>query len=70
MHQINCPDDRPPGPDARNLYMEITCSERATVQMTEQHRPDGALKQERFSVKFLEFRSHSCPSGRRPVLSS
>jgi hypothetical protein len=39
--------------------MEITCSERATVRMTGQHRPDATLKQERFSTKFTEFRSHS-----------
>jgi hypothetical protein len=34
VHQISHPDDHPPGPDARSLYMEITYSERATVQMT------------------------------------
>jgi len=64
VHQISCPDDHPPGPDARSLYMEITCSGHATVRTTMPHHPDAALKQERFSAKFLEFRSHSCPSGR------
>jgi hypothetical protein len=28
VHQINRPDDRPPGLDTRSLYMEITCSGR------------------------------------------
>jgi hypothetical protein len=64
VHQISCPNDHPPGPDPRSLYMEITYSERATVWTTGHHRPDAALKPERSSVKFLEFRSHSCPSGR------
>jgi hypothetical protein len=64
VHHINRPDDHPPGPEARSLYMEITCSERVTVRTTRQHRPDAALKQERFSAKFLKFQSHSCPSGR------
>jgi hypothetical protein len=59
---ISLPDAHPPGPDARNLYMEITSSGRATVRMTEHHRPDAALKQERSSAKFLEFQSHSCLS--------
>jgi hypothetical protein len=62
VHQITRLDDQPPGPDARSLYMKITCSGRATVQKTRQHRSDAALKQERFSAKFFEFRSHSCPS--------
>jgi hypothetical protein len=44
--------------------MEITYSEHATVRTAGQHRPDAALKQERFSAKFSEFWSHSCPSGR------
>jgi len=35
-------------------YMEITYSGRATVRMTMPHRPNAALKQERFSVKILE----------------
>jgi hypothetical protein len=34
--------------------MEITCSEHATVQTIVSHRPDAALKQERFSVKMSE----------------
>jgi hypothetical protein len=53
VHQINHPDDHPPDPDVRSLFMEITCSERATVQMTGHHRPEAALKQERFSAKFF-----------------
>jgi len=62
IHQINRPDDNPPSLDARSLNMEITCSERETVQMTGQRSPDAALKQERFLAKFLEFQSYSCPS--------
>jgi len=64
LHQIDRPDDHPPGPNARRLYMKITCSGRTTVRTSRQHRLDAALKQERSSAKFLEFRSHSCPSGR------
>jgi hypothetical protein len=64
VHQISRLDDRSPGSDARSLYMEITCSGRATVRTTVPHRPDAALKQIRSSAKFLKFRSHSCPSGR------
>jgi hypothetical protein len=70
VQQIIGPDSHPPGPDARSLYKEITCSGRATVRTTMPHRPDAALKQERSSAKFLKFWSHSCPSGRRPALSS
>jgi hypothetical protein len=64
VHQISRPDDHPPGLDMRSLYMEVTCSERATVQTTGQHRPDAAFKQERFSAKFSKFGLHSCLSGR------
>jgi hypothetical protein len=32
VHQINRPDDHPPGPDTRSLYMEITCNGHATVR--------------------------------------
>jgi hypothetical protein len=64
LHQISCPDDHPLGPDARSLYMEITCSGRATVRTTGHHRPDEALKQEIFSAKFLEFQMHSYLFGR------
>jgi hypothetical protein len=46
------------------VYMEITCSGRATVQTTMPHRSDATLKQERSLAKFLKFRSYSCPSGR------
>jgi hypothetical protein len=62
VHQINCPDDHPPGPDARSLYMEITCSESATIRTIGHHHPDAAQKQERISAKFWGNRSHSCPS--------
>jgi hypothetical protein len=52
------------GPDAWSLSKEITCSERAIVRTIVPHRPNAALKQERFSAKISEFWSHSCPSGR------
>jgi len=42
VHQISRPDDHPPGPNARGLYMEITCSRRANVRMTGHHRLDEA----------------------------
>jgi hypothetical protein len=64
VHPISCPNDHPRSLDARSLCMEITCSERATVQTTGHHCPDAALKQERSSAKVLEFRSNSCLSGR------
>jgi len=54
----------PLGPDAQSLSKEITCSGRATVWITVSHRPDAALKQERFSAKISKFWSHSCPSER------
>jgi hypothetical protein len=54
VQQITRPDVHPPGPDARSLYKEITCSGRATVPTTVPHRPNAGLKQERSSVKFLE----------------
>jgi hypothetical protein len=44
VHQITCPDDHPPGLDARSLYMKITCSKRATVRTTRQYGPNAALK--------------------------
>jgi hypothetical protein len=55
------------GPDARSLYMEITCSKSATVRTTREHRPNTAHFKKDFSAKFSEFRSHICPSGRCPV---
>jgi hypothetical protein len=64
VHQISRQDDRPPGSDARSLYMEITCSRRTTVRTSVPHRPDVALKQEISLAKFLEFRSCSYLSGR------
>jgi hypothetical protein len=54
MHQINRPDDHPPGPDVRSVYMEITCSGSATVRMTGHHRPEAAQIQERISTKFSD----------------
>jgi len=38
-------------PKVRKPYVEITCSEHATVRTIVPHRPDAALKQERFSAK-------------------
>jgi hypothetical protein len=40
VKKINRPDGHPPGPDARSLSKEITCSGRATVRTTVPHRPD------------------------------
>jgi len=54
----------PLGLDTRMPYMEITCSGYATVWTTVPHRPDAALKQERFSAKISKILSHSCPSRR------
>jgi hypothetical protein len=62
--KINHPDGHPPWSGRAKPYMEITCSGRATVRTTVPHRPDSALKQERFSAKISEILSHNCPSGR------
>jgi len=48
VHQISHPDGHPPGPNARSLYMEITCSRRATVWMTGHHRLDEAQLRKEF----------------------
>jgi len=40
MHQINRPDDHPPGPDVRSPYMEITCSGSAAVRMRLKNRKE------------------------------
>jgi hypothetical protein len=64
VQQITRMDGHPPGLDAQSLYKEITCSGRATVRTIVPHRPDAALKQERFSAKISKFCSYSCPSGR------
>jgi hypothetical protein len=64
VHQISHPDNHSPGPDARSLYMEISCSGHATVRTTGHNYLDTAFKHERSSAKFLEFRSQSCSSGR------
>jgi hypothetical protein len=42
VHQISRPDDHPLGPEARNLYIKIICSGRATVRTTRHHHPDAA----------------------------
>jgi len=52
MHQINRPDDHPPGLDTRSLYMEITCSGRVTVRTTGHHRPDAAQNRKEFQRNF------------------
>jgi hypothetical protein len=52
--KINRPDGHPPWSGRAKPYMEITCSRRATVRTTVPHRPDAALKQERFSEKISE----------------
>jgi hypothetical protein len=44
VHQIDRPNTHPPGPDARSLYMEITCRGRTTVRMTVPHCPNVAFK--------------------------
>jgi hypothetical protein len=54
----------------RKAFIWITRSGRETVRKIVHHRPDAALKHKRSSAKFSKFRSHSCPSGRRSVLSS
>jgi hypothetical protein len=51
----NCrPDVHPPWSGRAKPYIEITCSGRATVRTSVSHRPNAALKQERFSAKFFE----------------
>jgi hypothetical protein len=42
VHQISRPDDHPPGPDVRSLYMEITYSGHTTVRTIGHHRPDAS----------------------------
>jgi hypothetical protein len=42
VHQISRLDDHPPSLNMGSLYMEITCSGRATVQTIGHHRPDVA----------------------------
>jgi hypothetical protein len=49
--KINRPDGHPPWSGRVKPYMDITCSGRATVRITVPHRPEAALKQERFSAK-------------------
>jgi hypothetical protein len=49
--KINRPDGHPLWSGRVKPYMEITCSGRVIVRMTLPHRPDAALKQERFSSK-------------------
>jgi hypothetical protein len=52
--KINRPDGHPPSSGCAKPYMEITCSGRATVRTIVPHRPNVALKQERFSAKISE----------------
>jgi hypothetical protein len=52
--KFNRPDAHPQWSGRAKPYMEITCSGCATVRMTVSHRPDAALKQERFSAKISE----------------
>jgi hypothetical protein len=52
--KINHPDDQPPWSGRAKPYMGINYSGRATVRPTVPHRPDAALKQERFSAKISE----------------
>jgi hypothetical protein len=49
--KINRPDRHLPWSKSAKPYMEITCSGCATVRTTVPHRPDVALKHERFSAK-------------------
>jgi hypothetical protein len=52
VHQINCLDDHPLGPEAWSLGMEITCSESTTVRMTRHHRQDVAQTRKEFQWTF------------------
>jgi hypothetical protein len=52
VRQISRPDDHPPGPNTRSLYMEITCSGRANVWTTGHHRPDAAHFRKDFQRNF------------------
>jgi hypothetical protein len=67
--KINRPNGHPPWSGRAKPYMEITCSGRTTVRTIVPHRPDEALKQERFLAKISKILSYSCPSGRRLYLS-
>jgi hypothetical protein len=49
--KINRLDGHPPWFGCAKPYMEVTCSGRVTVRTTVPHRPDTALKQERFPAK-------------------
>jgi hypothetical protein len=53
--KINRPDGHPPWSGRAKPYMEITCSGCATVRTIVPHRPDTALKQERFLAKIMKF---------------
>jgi hypothetical protein len=61
--KINRPDGHPPWSGRKKPYIEISYSGRATIRTTLPHRPDAALKQERFSTKISEILSHGCLSG-------
>jgi hypothetical protein len=64
VHQTCRPEDHSLGSDARSLFMEIAYGGCATFRMTGHNRLDAALQHKRSSLKFLEFWSHSCLSGR------
>jgi len=55
VHQIDRLDDHPPGLDAQSLYMLITCSGCATVQMTVPHRPDAVSNRKDLQQNFWNF---------------
>jgi hypothetical protein len=52
--EVHGPDASPPWSGRAKPYMEVTCRGRATVRTSVSHRPDAALKQERFSAEFSE----------------
>jgi hypothetical protein len=74
VHQISRPNDHPPSLDARSLYMEITCSRRATVQTTWvtvrtqlSNRKDFQRNSQNFGRTIVGPNGQCPPSGRRPV---
>lgn len=77
VDQIDRPNVHPLGLDAQNLYIEITCSGRATVWTTVPHRPEGLSNRKDLQRNFWNFgRTVVCQdglwqlSGRCPALSS
>jgi hypothetical protein len=55
MLKFSRPDVHPPWSGRVKPYMEITCSGHETARKSVSHRPDAALKQERFLAKFLKY---------------